>query len=546
LTVRLLAALTRLLPLVIAASGCPAAPPAGPLIPPPGDGSEAAQEVVQPALTPLAHSYGERLPARLEGLEAQTYARLVAVAARLGQRPPVVDRASQAMAREVCAGLLPEGPPPFKLVTFALHGHGLVEPPPHFLVQDLPDGMEASALQSLDRQLERVLSRRRFSRVGISVTRPRATPKRRRLLLALLESRVALRKPMPRKLSRGQEARLVVALAPSISEPHLVVAGPAGSIRQAPLPESGTANILCRFSGIYQVELTGKGAHGVEVLANFPIYCDQDPPSRVRYGGVPALGKVGAMERQFHARANDVRKAAGLPPLAHSAALAEVARAHSADMHDHGFVGHVSPSTGQPSDRLRRARINFLEARENVARGYSVEEVLASLMSSPAHRANLLSDSVSQSGVGIVIDRSTTIPVLLVTQVLVKPGTDFDPGTAGADALALISRLRRRAGVPPLSPDPALQDLAARHVGQATAAVSRAAARAATRRLNRGLDALGKRYREVVTLQLQLSALESMRQARSFVERRFTHLGLAIGRLADGSMLVTVLLAVSR
>src|SRR5207237_8011154 len=97
------------------------------------------------------------------------------------------------------------------------------------------------------------------------------------------------------------------------------------------------------------------------------------------------------------------RAAAGLPPLAADARLAAVARGHSADMRDHHFFGHISPSTGSAMDRLARAAVVVVRVRENLGRAWSAVELDRGLMGSPSHRANMLADDVDRVGIGVAV-----------------------------------------------------------------------------------------------------------------------------------------------
>ena len=87
-------------------------------------------------------------------------------------------------------------------------------------------------------------------------------------------------------------------------------------------------------------------------------------------------------------------------------ALAAVALAHSEDMVAHGFVGHVSPTTGTAEDRVRRAHLRYPLFGENIARGVSPEGAHKGLMDSPGHRANMLNPQYTHVGIGTVVESS--------------------------------------------------------------------------------------------------------------------------------------------
>lgn len=128
-----------------------------------------------------------------------------------------------------------------------------------------------------------------------------------------------------------------------------------------------------------------------------------------------------AEEQELHSLINAARAEAGVAPLEVDAALSAVARAHSLDMATSGFFAHVSPSTGDLSDRLAAGQIGFLSAAENIALNVSVQAAHQALLDSPAHRENLLSPDLTVVGVGIVSNGRQ----LVVTENFVRPAAGF-------------------------------------------------------------------------------------------------------------------------
>ena len=253
-------------------------------------------------------------------------------------------------------------------------------------------------------------------------------------------------------------------------------------------------------------------------------------------------GSVSQLERQVFERSNALRSRRGLEPLDYDAALARVARAHSEDMRDDDFVGHVSRRTGRPVDRLVRAGVVHLVVRENVARAYSPAEAVREFMNSPGHRDNLLSRDVTRIGVGVAVDRDGATPILLVTQLFVAPGTDYDPRTARADVLRSLQRSRARAGIAPLRTDDQLQKLAASYLEALLSSAGKGAADAA---LGAALKQLGGRYSQVDGVHLRVAAIEAIESAEETRRKRHTHVGIAVTK-REGQILVFLLLGVGR
>lgn len=99
------------------------------------------------------------------------------------------------------------------------------------------------------------------------------------------------------------------------------------------------------------------------------------------------------------------QRAADSPPkaaLARHAGMSQVAFEHSADMAARGFFAHTNPDGESPFDRLAAAGIGYSTAGENIAAGYATpSDVMAGWMASPGHRANILSASFTEIGIGV-------------------------------------------------------------------------------------------------------------------------------------------------
>ena len=137
---------------------------------------------------------------------------------------------------------------------------------------------------------------------------------------------------------------------------------------------------------------------------------------------------LAAFERLVLSEVNRVREAAGARPITPDDRLAAIARAHSQDMLDRGFVAHRTPDGRAPGERALRAGYAFREFGENIFSGalydtvtrtqrgdqeralylwYAPEE-LAQLvaemwMESPSHRENMLAPRYDYGGIGVVI-----------------------------------------------------------------------------------------------------------------------------------------------
>ena len=119
-------------------------------------------------------------------------------------------------------------------------------------------------------------------------------------------------------------------------------------------------------------------------------------------GSVPG---VLAYEQEVVRLVNAERASYGLPALSIRADLCQYARVKSQDMHDSGYFSHTSPNYGSPFDMMQSFGITYSHAGENIAMGYSTPEaVVSAWMNSEGHRANILSASYTELGVGYVAD----------------------------------------------------------------------------------------------------------------------------------------------
>jgi uncharacterized protein YkwD len=127
-------------------------------------------------------------------------------------------------------------------------------------------------------------------------------------------------------------------------------------------------------------------------------------------GAPPAAANAG-WEQQVVELVNGQRKANGLPPLKHVESLTGAARWYAKDMVDDDYFGPGHDTYDRVGGRLVEScgwttRIGAFYAgasalAENIGEGYaSPEEVVAGWMGSSGHRANILSASYWETGVG--------------------------------------------------------------------------------------------------------------------------------------------------
>jgi uncharacterized protein YkwD len=129
-----------------------------------------------------------------------------------------------------------------------------------------------------------------------------------------------------------------------------------------------------------------------------------------------------ALERAVFDAVNVRRAEGGLAPLAWSEQLADVARAHSADMVRRGFFDHRTPSGVTAERRVAAAAIVYESLAENIAKNRRTDDPAATAvhgwMASRPHRAAILGTDYLETGVGVAVARDGTV---FVTQLFMRP-----------------------------------------------------------------------------------------------------------------------------
>jgi uncharacterized protein YkwD len=353
-------------------------------------------------------------------LRAGIFKDVTALAKRERWPRPTDDARLDAAMNDLAHNLRGDDLPALEVVDFLLTHYGIAEPSPHLLLSRATAGADREIRQQALKEIAAVYRSDPVARVGIGIDR---SGDLMYVVVGLQETHLALN-PVPRHLPRGGAAPIAGKLIGRYRQARVVVTTPDGKVtEQDPSTRPGWVNgrVGCAADGRYQVEVTADDASGTAVLANFPVFCGIEPPTIAPRGAGTRQAHVtaGAAEQDVLTLVNRDRAAAGLGAVEWDERLASIARAHSRDMADHDFVGHVSPRTGTALDRVHKGGLTPELILENVGRAYSAQEVEAGFMASPGHRANVVEPRATKMGVGVVLGAPVTgtIP-LYVTQIL--------------------------------------------------------------------------------------------------------------------------------
>ena len=106
---------------------------------------------------------------------------------------------------------------------------------------------------------------------------------------------------------------------------------------------------------------------------------------------------------------NSERKALGLPPLLRSAPLMQAAQLQASQMAGLARMAHELPGAVYPTLDARLDAVGYRAgaAGENVAEGYpTAAAVVAGWMTSPGHRANIVSTHFMEMGGGVATGKN--------------------------------------------------------------------------------------------------------------------------------------------
>lgn len=388
-------------------------PPPASSAPSPAEGS-AGSVVFAPSGEPAARYNDAPPPIARTPFEDAVAAVIPEAARQAGRSPvPVADRRLSAacadLAEIIPAQVGPDATLATSAIEFALARHGIIESQAWLVFGWSPLDAPAQFIDQLRPRLVAALHGDPASRFGVGVAqrRPDGTAA---IVFALQASSVSTL-PIPRAVAADADIQIDAVIDSRYRDPEVFVTRDDGRTRQLDLRSGRPGGFVARIAcddriGRQQIEITGNDAAGATVLANFPVWCGSAPPSSIRFDPAPDEPDDSPVqaERYLLDSANRDRVAAGLPELVWDSALAEVARTYSEEMHRTHLVAHISPTTGSVADRVRAAQITARVVRENVARTSGAREAHRALMSSPGHRANLMSTEVARIGIGVVFE----------------------------------------------------------------------------------------------------------------------------------------------
>jgi uncharacterized protein YkwD len=359
-------------------------------------------------------------------------------------------------ARELARGAAEgrSGPVARPALRAALAGACAADPAPAAILVQAPAAAVAEAAVE-------ALPRTRATHVGAGVHERDGT-----VTAVLLVSERTLRlAPFPRDVAPGARVLLAAALGRGLARPRVFVASPSGQVAEAGVAGARDFRATVAFPtpGRYRVEVIADGEGGPEVAALLTVSAGGAPLGAAAAAPAPDPVDPSAAEAAVVRAVNATRRAQGLPPLRSVPALDEVARRHAVAMAAAGRVAHVLPGSGDLADRLRRDRVPYRRAYENVARAAGAVAAHEAAEESPAHLANVLRPEASLLGVGVArVPLPSGGAAVYLAEVFVEPPDEgaASPLTQDARVREVLWSERARLGLPPLTADAGLDALA--------------------------------------------------------------------------------------
>lgn len=396
--------------------------------------------------TAPATRYGEAPQG--ERLDHPVQKRLHAVARSAGTQRTIKRAVEPSSALARAARQLAEAtggePADAETIAFAATTAGLVAPVRQMLAFKA-EGRPGAVADRLAPHVAQAVKAGDANRIGVGVVqRGKALA-----VIVLLQAHNIRLDPVPRQLADGGALHLKGSLKDGYDRPQVFLTTPDGKVRTLSQGKKGETRVAqrarCAGKGEHRVEVMGVGPFGPTVLANMPFWCGTRPPVKrtVTIGGADTIDPVKA-GRQLLGLVNQERKKQGLPALRWHDRLARVAREHSQDMRTNGFVGHVSPRTGGPSDRVKRAKVPVGVLLENVGVGPTVAGIHRGLMASPGHRAAILNAQATMAGIGVIRRARGNNADYFATELFASAPKAVDP--VGAQARTQKAVLARVAG----------------------------------------------------------------------------------------------------
>ena len=290
-----------------------------------------------------------------------------------------------------------------------------------------------------------------------------------RLVLTMQDTALELQ-PFPAKLPAGGQAPLQGKVLADFAKTTVLVGDPGGKLETIG-PKDGqafSADVKCGDKpGTLLVEIRAERSGTPISLARFPVACGVEPAKSTPVPPAEAAAADPAQsERKVLGDMNAARQAVGLPALQLDEPVARVARAASEAQRS------TSGATGSTVDfdvvgQLRKADVVSPLVLLNPAAALTPGEAAWRLVTSPAHRANLLNPLATHAGVGVASQKEgakeAELTVYYLTELLVRELPVVDVEAMRAKVREAVATRRKDSRADPVKADALLEDVAQKY-----------------------------------------------------------------------------------
>jgi hypothetical protein len=197
-----------------------------------------------------------------------------------------------------------------------------------------------------------------------------------------------------------RRTQVLTGLIAAMSLLHVACADPFGQINPKKSDGTPIQDDGLKFANAAYLEFDEEFGFGSDRLPRGPNGEVIDPATLTN-GGCEWLDPDRA-PRTLDAclKANEVRRAQGLPIFVLSLREIKAAWKHARHMYQGNYFSHNDPDGKTPFDRMKDEGVKYTTAGENIAKGtQTAGDTMTNWMNSPDHRANLLNSAFRYHGI---------------------------------------------------------------------------------------------------------------------------------------------------
>ncbi|HLC95434.1 MAG TPA: CAP domain-containing protein [Patescibacteria group bacterium] len=138
---------------------------------------------------------------------------------------------------------------------------------------------------------------------------------------------------------------------------------------------------------------------------------------------------------------NAERERAGLKPLQNNALLTQAALSKASDMFLKQYWAHSAPDGTTPWVFIQKSGYSYSIAGENLARDFGdTDSMVTAWMASPTHKANIVQNTYTDTGIAVVDGKYQGVETTLVVQIFGAPANKKADVGNGGSTIAVFAK----------------------------------------------------------------------------------------------------------